>query len=461
MSDKFYAFLLHLYPSHFRNAYGEQALQLYRDRARAETGFLPTLCLWIDLLADLAISLPREYAKPRPILLASTLEQHTAGLPDLFVLDEHAPPPRALFYGSIFTLGVLGVFSFLLIYPGSHAGRWLAALQSLHEGSAVPELQTSPSANDGLEEAGAPLPEVNFTLDLAERQRVVESAASKIKQHYVDRENARKIAASLLKHARNGDDDAVTDGEAFANLLTHQMREISPDRNLTLDYFQSPLPQHAPANSSEDLARYRQTMQRQNCTFEKVEILPYKIGYLRLNSFPDLSVCKSTAAVAMASLNHADAMIFDLRDNRGGYPNMVTFLASYLFDHPEYLYNPRENTTEQSWTHSPVPGNNLADKPAYILTSARTFSGAEQFSYDLKMLKRATLVGEKTGGAAHSGVFYRIDNHFGMGIPEARPVNPFVETDWAEVGVEPDISAKPEAALATALKLARAKLQKK
>ena len=74
-------------------------------------------------------------------------------------------------------------------------------------------------------------------------------------------------------------------------------------------------------------------------------------------------------------------------------------------DHPEYLYNPRENTTEQSWTRSPVPGNRLADKPAYVLTSARTFSGAEQFCYGLKMLKRVTLVGERTGGAGHSGVW--------------------------------------------------------
>ena len=114
-----------------------------------------------------------------------------------------------------------------------------------------------------------------------------------------------------------------------------------------------------------------------------------------------------------------------------------------------------------SWTQSPVPANRLADKPVYVLTSTRTFSGAEQFSYDLKMLKRAILVGETTGGAAHSGVFYRIDDHFGIGIPETKPINPFSKIDWAETGVEPDVKVKAAEALEAAVKLAQNKLQKK
>jgi C-terminal processing protease CtpA/Prc len=202
-------------------------------------------------------------------------------------------------------------------------------------------------------------------------------------------------------------------------------------------------------------------MQQQNCTFEKVETLPHNIGYLKLNSFPDPSICQPTATAAMAALNHADAIIFDLRDNGGGYQSMVMLIAAYLFDHPEYMYNPRENTTEQLWTQSPVPGNRLADKPVYILTSASTFSGAEHFSYDLKMLKRATIVGETTGGAAHAGVFHRMDAHFGIGIPETKAINPFSKTDWAVTGVEPDVKVAAANALERAEKLAQSKLKKK
>ena len=105
-------------------------------------------------------------------------------------------------------------------------------------------------------------------------------------------------------------------------------------------------------------------MKQQNCTFEKVELLPRNIGYFKLNSFPDPEVCRVAAMAAMTYINHADAVIFDLRDNRGGSPEMVQLIGAYRFDHPEYWYNPRENTTEQSWTRSPVPGS-----PVRILSS--------------------------------------------------------------------------------------------
>ena len=163
----------------------------------------------------------------------------------------------------------------------------------------------------------------------------------------------------------------------------------------------------------------------------------------------------------MATLNGAQAIIFDLRDNRGGLPDMVMLLGAYLFNHPEYMYNPRENTTERMWTQSPVAGNRLADKPVYVLTSARSASAAEHFSYDLKMLKRATLVGETTRGAGHSGVFHRMDDHFGIAITEARPINPFSKVDWAVTGVEPDVKVKSGDALAVAERMAESTLQKK
>ena len=46
MSEKIYALLVRLYPSHFREAYGEAALPLFRDRARDEKGFFSRVRLW-------------------------------------------------------------------------------------------------------------------------------------------------------------------------------------------------------------------------------------------------------------------------------------------------------------------------------------------------------------------------------------------------------------------------------
>jgi C-terminal processing protease CtpA/Prc len=102
----------------------------------------------------------------------------------------------------------------------------------------------------------------------------------------------------------------------------------------------------------------------------------------------------------------------------------------------------------------------LADKPVYVLTSGTTWSGAEQFSYDLKMLKRATLVGETTRGGAHAGVFHRIDDHFGIGIPEERSINPYGTTRGEGVGIQPDIKVPAAAALKPALRQAQSQIQK-
>ena len=293
-------------------------------------------------------------------------------------------------------------------------------------------------------------------LDAAARHRVVTGAIANLRQHYFNREVAQETADALLAHEENGDDDAATDGVVLADLLTRQMRDASHDMHLVMEYSREVLPEHPPKPTAEGLARYRKAMEQQNCMFRKVEILSYNIGYLKLDFFPDTSVCQSTATTAMAALNHAAAIIFDLRDNSGGFPSMVTLIASYLFDHPEYMYSPRGAPTEESWTHSPIPGNTLADKPVYVLTSASTWSGAEQFSYNLKMLKRATLVGETTRGGSHAGIFHRIDDHFGMGIPEEKAVNPFGKADWEGVGVEPDVKVRAAEALETAVKLAEA-----
>ena len=292
-------------------------------------------------------------------------------------------------------------------------------------------------------------------LEAGERNRVIDAVIADLNKDYFSAETAQKAAGVLLENEKRGDYGTITDRAAFADLLTAQIRDVSKDMHLVVVYSREPLPDRPPGVEE----RYREAMLRTHCNFEKIQALPHGVGYFKLNSFPDPAICREAAKEVMARLNRADAIIFDLRDNTGGYPEMVSLIASYLFDHPEYMYNPRENATAQSWTHSPVPGSKLGNKPVYVLTSARTFSGAEQFSYDLKMLKRATLVGETTRGGAHAGVFHRIDEHFGIGIPEAMPINPYAKTDWEGTGVQPDIQAKAADALNMAEKLVKAKLR--
>ena len=308
-------------------------------------------------------------------------------------------------------------------------------------------------------------------LDAAERQRVITEMLTDLRQYYIYPELATKMASTVLTHAKNGEYDRITDGQAFAEILTQELNQVSHDAHLRMIYSSVRRPPHRPGPPGpppppppELVARYRKEMEEANCTFEKVQILQNNIGYLKLNSFPDPSVCRATASAVMAKLNQAAAIIFDLRENGGGSPGMVALLATYLFDRPTHLtdfYNRAENSTQESWTLQPVPGNRLADKPAYVLTSASTFSGAEEFAYDLKMLKRAKVVGETTRGGAHLVRGYPLDDHFEIAIPSARPINPISKTDWEGTGVEPDVRVKADTALATAEKLAERELSKR
>lgn len=456
MSEKIYAWLLRLYPSRFRKAYGDEALLLFRDRAHDERGFLLRLRLWFDLLVDVALSVPHEHRRAQLAVAAASVEYRSDGLPSFRILEDGQLRLGALLFGSVLAFAALIAFVVLIRDSGHRRPPRAAAIQS-----SAPK-QTPPAArrNPAEEPADHAMTTDDMTLNATERRRVMDGAVANLKQHYIDPKVVQKIAEALQAHDQSGDDNAATDGAAFAALLTRQMRDVSHDMHLELVYSRNPLPEH-PGPTPERLAQYRKAMEQDNCTFEKVAILPHNVGYLKLNSFPDPAICQSTAMAAMASLNHADAIIFDLRDNTGGSPEMVMLIAAYLFDHPEYMYNPRENTTERSWTRSPVPTSRLADKPVFVLTSAKTLSGAEHFSYDLKMLKRVTLVGETTGGSAHSGVFHRIDDHFGIGIPETRAINPFATADWEGIGVEPDVKVESAAALETAKRLVETRLSKK
>jgi hypothetical protein len=345
----------------------------------------------------------------------------------------------------------------VLSYAGNQATSQQSLGSSRFSQPAAPPQETQDATRKN-QRTPAQVPE----LDAASRHRVIARAVAYLRRYYIDPEVAQRTADALPAHEKNGDDDAATDGAAFAWLLTRQMSDASHDGQLVMVYQPFVMQERAPGPTPEEVAEYRREMVRSNCTFEKVKLLPHNIGYVKLNSFPDPSVCRAKAADVMASLNNVDAMIFDLRDNRGGSADMVALLATYLFDHPTHLndfYDRGANSTEQSWTLPPVPGNKLSDKPAYVLTSATSFSAAEGFSYDLKMLKRATLVGETTSGRSHMGMAHRIDDHFIIRIPGLRAINPISKTNWEGTGVEPDVKVKAADALATAEKLAQSKLQ--
>jgi hypothetical protein len=297
-------------------------------------------------------------------------------------------------------------------------------------------------------------------LDKSSRRTIVEHVADVFERFYVLPEVAKKIASDLRTREKRNEYRSIKYGMDLARKLTQDVQAISHDGHASVrfSYFQLPA-EPSSSGSQADLRR----LARVNCGFTKAEHLRPNLGYIKLDGFEDVNLCAPTASAALAFVASSDALILDLRDNHGGGGGMVEFVAGYLFSDRTHL-NDRvgrgETKREEAWTVADVPGKKFLDKPVFILTSNQTFSAAEAFSYALKNLKRAILVGETTGGGAHMIETKLIDEHFSAIVPIKQSLNPITNTNWEGVGVEPNVKVSADQALDTAISLASEQLHK-
>jgi retinol-binding protein 3 len=299
----------------------------------------------------------------------------------------------------------------------------------------------------------------DLKVDAAERARIIEGAIGKLEENYVFPEIAAKMAAAVREQNTRGAYDDIVAGPVLALRLTEDLQGVSKDKHLRVNFSGPRIPDRRPNAGPDSAARasFRAEMERVNCGFEKTEVMPNNVGYLKFNFFADPDTCGSVATKQMTKLADVDALIVDLRENGGGSPDMVAYVSSYLFSkrvHLNDLWTRRTNETNEFWTRPELPGRKVRDEvPVYVLTAKRTFSGAEEFTYNLKNLKRATIIGETTGGGAHPVSGHKIDDHFMIGVPFARAINPYSKTNWEGTGVTPDVKVPAADAMAVALRM--------
>jgi hypothetical protein len=296
----------------------------------------------------------------------------------------------------------------------------------------------------------------DLTIDAATRTQVIEGVLKRLNDSYVFPETAKKMEQSIMERVRKQEYDQITSAKEFATKLTSDLQEVSHDKHLRVRYSNRAIPERGPRR--EPTAAEREEQKREltwmNHGFSKVERLPGNIGYLEFLNFMDEELGADTVAAAMNFVNGTDALIIDMRNNGGGNPAMVALVCSYLFGpepvHLNDLYWRDGNRTDEFWTRKDIAGKRYLNKDVYVLTSKRTFSGAEEFTYNLKNLKRATIIGETTGGGAHPGGGFRINEHFGMFVPTGRAISPITKTNWEGTGVTPDVAVPADQALLTA-----------
>jgi len=289
------------------------------------------------------------------------------------------------------------------------------------------------------------------------RTAVIQDIIRLARDKYVYPEVGEQIAAGLQDRLTDGIYDDVTREVDLAFRLTADLRSIASDRHWSVTYDPHGTPEGVDPEDEPDqdrLARYLELARQTNYGFERVERLKGNVGYIDLRRFVPSEHAGETAVAAMNFVAHCDALIFDIRQNHGGYPSMVQLITSYLVD-PEpqqinsFYYRPT-GETQQFWTFPHVPGQRRPDIPVYVLTSSATGSAAEEFAYNLKHMERATLVGETTVGAAHPVTKEVVQGCFDVRLPYGRPINPLTGTNWERTGVAPHIAVPAEEALQTA-----------
>jgi len=302
-------------------------------------------------------------------------------------------------------------------------------------------------------------------IDAVEMKAVVDAVADVLAKQYVFPETAKKMGDLIRKNLKARKYAALDDPRAFAAKLTEDLRSVSRDRHLGVRYaperiLEMRTPDEAKRKAAE--AREKRIARLENHGFKEAKILSGNVGYLKFNYFSAAQEAFPVAVGAMAFLANCDALIIDLRENGGGSPEMIQLLSSYFFSgeprHLNSFYYRLNERTEQYWTQPYVPGTKLSDTDLYVLTSSYTFSGAEEFTYNLKNMKRATIVGETTGGGAHPVKMEILNDHFVIGVPFARAVNPISKTNWEGTGIEPDVKVPAPQAQAKSHLLALEKL---
>ncbi|QNP67788.1 S41 family peptidase [Streptomyces genisteinicus] len=288
---------------------------------------------------------------------------------------------------------------------------------------------------------------------------VIDEIVRLLIEHYVFPETAEQLAGLLQRRLVEGA-YGVGDAEELARLVTADLQSLNGDRHLRLKHHADPV---SPEKGAATLDAMRRDFDTSLGGAPRVQLLDGGVALLELAPmlFP-LEWAAEPLSAALTLASRGQALIVDLRTNRGGDPDTVAFVCSYPLDERTHLNTMHWRSgerTEQSWSLPHVPGARFGgSKPLYVLSSDNTFSAAEELAYDLQQLGRAVVVGEPTRGGAHPCQGWTVHPHLEATIPVGRAVNPVSHANWEGSGVQPDVPCAAADSLDRAHALALARL---
>ena len=288
------------------------------------------------------------------------------------------------------------------------------------------------------------------------RGQVLQALVRELNRAYVFPEKALAIERDLNARQRQHAYDTLASRLAFGRTLTEELQRLTHDKHLHIEVGCS----RGAARPGREPSGPPAAGADQPRVFGQARRLDGNVAYIDIATFAvPGEKARDEIRETMSAAADAAAIILDVRNNGGGEPETVALVSSYLFGaepvHLNSLYWRVSDRTDDFFTDPRVQGAKFgATKPVYVLTSGRTFSAAEEFTYNLQARKRAVIVGETTGGGAHPGDLVPLPHGFTVFVPSGRAINPVTNTNWEGTGVKPDVPVPVETALEAAHKLA-------
>ena len=166
-----------------------------------------------------------------------------------------------------------------------------------------------------------------------------------------------------------------------------------------------------------EFAPTRKTIQVQVVTFQ---MLPDRVGLIKINNFNDRCAQEAKQAIDQLIEQGAEALIFDVRNNPGGYVNQMTDLLDYLLPEGRLFYSVDYAGREQK-IDSDAHAIRL---PMAVLVNGESYSAAEFFAAALSEYDWAVVAGEATCGKGYFQTSFRFRDGSAVGLSVGKYFTP-------------------------------------
>ncbi|HAS46880.1 MAG TPA: hypothetical protein DCS93_40720 [Microscillaceae bacterium] len=273
-----------------------------------------------------------------------------------------------------------------------------------------------------------------------ELNHLVNTMSRLVEHYYITLAEGKKMSHLIQHNLKSGVYSKISNPADLAKRLTKDLRSINGDLHMNV-FYNIPHPK-----KTSNVPRLNYEGEWSNFGLQEAKVLAGNVGYLKVKHFTTWSNfenAKKAVQRTLKTFSNTDALIVDVRNNGGGFEEIVAYLISYFFDgkriHLSDYYCRHDGNRTSVWTSADVPGKKLPKLPIYVLVNKKTGSAAESFAYMLKHLKRATIIGETTAGAGNGASYHTISEHFAINIACQQTINAITKTSFEQVGVIPHI----------------------